>query len=247
MPLQGTGNHFWSICVEEQFYLVAPFVILFLKRLRVPILLGLVILNWFWSHNFSSISLGVLLAISRRRFGSWYLAPLGVAAGLVVVAAAASSLFLWRRPETYARAIGPLAVAVVALTAWPGRVHPLGTVLGGMSYPFYLNHWLGLSMRKAVSRLLGQRPLATSCVALAIALGFSLVHYRLIDRPIHRSRAAWFTRRRGLTACTVAILLVVVGLAGGLILAKTELSRGARRPGVASVRGLVRHAPDVAS
>src|ERR1700716_2375918 len=27
MPLQGTGNHFWSICAEEQFYLLAPFLI----------------------------------------------------------------------------------------------------------------------------------------------------------------------------------------------------------------------------
>jgi len=26
MPLQGTGNHFWSICAEEQFYLVAPLI-----------------------------------------------------------------------------------------------------------------------------------------------------------------------------------------------------------------------------
>src|ERR1019366_7835062 len=26
MPLDGTGNHFWSICAEEQFYLVAPFL-----------------------------------------------------------------------------------------------------------------------------------------------------------------------------------------------------------------------------
>ena len=33
MPLQGTGNHFWSVNAEEQFYLVAP-ILLVLAAVR---------------------------------------------------------------------------------------------------------------------------------------------------------------------------------------------------------------------
>ena len=41
MPLRATGNHFWSICAEEQFYLLAPFLITIL-----PPKIGRAI--WFW-------------------------------------------------------------------------------------------------------------------------------------------------------------------------------------------------------
>ena len=38
MPLKGAGNHFWSIAVEEQFYLVAPLILLFVPGGRHPAL-----------------------------------------------------------------------------------------------------------------------------------------------------------------------------------------------------------------
>ena len=41
MPLDGTGNHFWSIAAEEQFYLLAPFLLAVL-----PSRIGKSI--WFW-------------------------------------------------------------------------------------------------------------------------------------------------------------------------------------------------------
>jgi len=68
MPLDGTGNHFWSICVEEQFYLLAPFVLLFLPRIVASLgLLGLLALNFVFPHYFASISLGLLLALHSDR------------------------------------------------------------------------------------------------------------------------------------------------------------------------------------
>ena len=216
MPLQGSANHFWSICVEEQFYLVAPFVLLFVRRLRVPILVGLVLVNIVRPHDFCSVSLGVLLALSRRRFGDWFLAPLGVVAACLVLVVLA--LLSWWWPDSYTLAVGPAAVAVVALTARPGPTRPIGTILGGMSYPFYLNHWLGLFTRKQVARVLHQGPFVTSCLALGVALAIAFAHYRFIDRRIHAARARWYTRRRGIVACSVAIGLVVIGTVGGLIM-----------------------------
>ena len=40
MPLKGTGNHFWSIAVEEQFYLLAPLIIVVVGLGRGPLFLG---------------------------------------------------------------------------------------------------------------------------------------------------------------------------------------------------------------
>jgi peptidoglycan/LPS O-acetylase OafA/YrhL len=211
MPQSGTGNHFWSICVEEQFYLVAPFLMVYLKRLRVPLLVGLIVLG---EPNFASVAFGVLLAISKHKFGRWYESGPGrLACALVLVA---SGLILWRFPRSYDVAIGPASVAIVALTAVSGRPRPIGVVLGGMSYPFYLNHWIGLFVRKPISHFIHLGELPVNVAALGVALAFSYAHYRFVDRPIHERRILWFTRSRGMVACAVAIGLVVVGLAGGL-------------------------------
>lgn len=217
MPLQGTGNHFWSICVEEQFYLAAPFLVVFAKRLRVPVLVGIVAANLLW-HNASSsstIALGVLLAMSRRRFGAWYLEPAGAAACAVVFAATFSLTWFDGSEAAYARWAGPASAAIVALLARPGRARTLGTTLGGMSYPFYLNHWVGLFLRNPLEHALHLGVASASVAALAVSLGLAFVHYQLVDRKIHELRPRWYLPQRGVVACVTAILLVAVGLTVG--------------------------------
>ena len=69
MPVDGTGNQFWSISVEEQFYLIAPLIIIFTSlgnsiKCWSIIAVFMVLLDW----NFAAISLGVCAAIMQRDF-----------------------------------------------------------------------------------------------------------------------------------------------------------------------------------
>ena len=193
---------FWSICVEEQFYLIAPFVLLMLNRyIAIILLLGLVMLNFFLHHEFAAISLGVLFALTDRAL--WFSAG-------VAVLAAASIYFL-----PYMSWIPFVSVAVVAVAARPGRSSNFGRIIGGASFPFYLNHWLGLFAISAALKI-GIPYALSNMLGFAVAVGISVFHYLVIDRGIATHRSALFTRERGYILCATGFALVLIGLAFGI-------------------------------
>jgi peptidoglycan/LPS O-acetylase OafA/YrhL len=214
MPLDGAGNHVWSICVEEQFYLLAPLLLVLWPRGRVAVLVLVWLVSLVYPHNFAAISLGVLLALSQKRFGDWFArwpARLALLA-LLGLSIAGTALDL----VTYEAAAPVGSVCAVALLARRGKAGPLGLLLGGISYPFYLNHWVGIGVRGPLEHWLGLPQVAGTLVALAIALGFSTGLYLLVDRTIQARRARWYSLRVGLWTCGLAAGLAVVGLLGGL-------------------------------
>jgi peptidoglycan/LPS O-acetylase OafA/YrhL len=75
MPLQGTGNHFWSICSEEQFYLLAPVLLILVPFGRTIwfwcLIAGGLLFSPYW-NSFSAISLGVLATVLRFHVGDWH-------------------------------------------------------------------------------------------------------------------------------------------------------------------------------
>jgi peptidoglycan/LPS O-acetylase OafA/YrhL len=197
MPLQGTGNHFWSICVEEQFYLIAPFFLIFLGRAALfCVLAALVVLSPYY---FASVTLGVILAVFGPK--NWIL-------GGTLVLGLISVLF-----GPYILAVSLLSVTVVGALARPGTEFAFGRTVGGASYPFYLNHWVGLFAINALVKI-GVPYWMSWTFGAFVAVAFSVLHYLAIDRMVARYRNDWYSHRLGILLCIVGFVLCITGFVG---------------------------------
>jgi peptidoglycan/LPS O-acetylase OafA/YrhL len=215
MPLGTTGNHFWSISVEEQFYLFAP-ALMFAgvggKRLAPWVVVAAILLGI--GSRFAPVALGLIAAIVRRGRGEWQ--ATGVAGWAVPLACAGSFAALWRWPGPQLAAL--FAVLLVLSCARVGRRGRIGLFLGAISYPVYLNHWIGGFAVNALAHHVPLGDAVHTTLAFFAGIAAATVLWALVDRPVMARRAGWFTPTRGRALAVVAYGLLAVGLVGGIVI-----------------------------
>jgi len=262
--------NFWSLAVEEQFYLVYPALFVAIAALgakvtfRTRLVIGLVLII------VASFTLSVLQTGTDPTVA--YYSPFTRAWELALGAlVAAATPWLLRTPKVIGGvltwlglgAIAFSAVAFSATTAYPGSlavVPVLGAglvIAGGMaapkwaaesvlglqpfrwvgriSYSLYLWHWpiLIIAADEAGKTSL---PFRQNLVWLLLALGLSIVSYRLVENPIRHLR---ISPKTSITLGVCAVFLTVAALSVA-ISAESEPQRSYTVVPVANAQALYR-------
>jgi peptidoglycan/LPS O-acetylase OafA/YrhL len=235
--------HFWSLAVEEQFYLVWPALILLAARGLHPrarvafALIGIVATafainlfltdvapNWaFYSLPTRAweLGLGGLVAIAS---GAMARAPRGVTSSLGWLGLAGIGVATLTYDETLAypgvAALVPSIGAAALLAGGTGRFGPNRILtltplrdLGKISYSLYLVHWPILVLTPYV--IGGPLDGLTRFGLVGLSIGLSALSWALIETPF-RTALPRFSRQPGRTVSIgLAAVLAVVVLAAG--------------------------------
>jgi peptidoglycan/LPS O-acetylase OafA/YrhL len=216
MPQKGTLSHFWSVNVEEQFYLAAPLLLVLLAHRYGRS-------TWLWAvltviglmNGLGAIMLGVLAATVVHHHGPLHQRArvriaLALALAVCVVALALDLDY---------EHVSPFAgLFIVLLLAAPGRRSRWGAIFGGMSYPLYLNHWIGIFASNFIlerTRAGATNGLLAAFLQAAIDLPIAIALYWYIDRKLLARRSGWYTPGRGAVVTFTAYAIITVGLVYG--------------------------------
>ncbi len=216
-PLNGTGNHLWSVNAEEQFYLAAP-LLLSLAPARVgrsiALWAAIAVAGW-WSDahsvypSYAAIASGVLAALVSRRFPDLRPGAAGAAVAIAVIACC----FVAFGHGYYGWCFAPCAIAIVLLLTARGQKSSIGAFAGGMSYPLYLNAWVAVFVVHGILKRIGSPDgLLEEALVIPLALALSAAQYWWFDRRILASRSRLYTAERARRVMWVAYATIACGV-----------------------------------
>jgi len=230
--------HYWSLGVEEQFYLVWPLFLLFAFRARRPLLITTVaciaslalaisltpiLAPWaFYSLPTRAwqLAAGALLAMSAPTLARLPSLPLGLGAWVGIAVLGTASIVLDAQGYPGVVALLPtLSVALVICGSdrrgGPGRLlasRPL-RALGRISFSLYLYHWPVLVL---ASIAFGDLSTTARWCLVGLSVVVAILSRRLVEEPFLRHGQSRATSRSSLLLAgrAIAAVLVVAQLVG---------------------------------
>lgn len=258
--------HFWSLGIEEQFYVVFPLVLMTLTRrghrttvVGLGLLLALSVaaqLHWasadpnhaYYGTDARAYQLmaGALLACFLRRRGL----PLtrraaGIAAGtgllgVLLLGSGLLSMSVSNRglaaTATSALLLGGLGISE---DTWAGRLlaRRVPGYLGRISYSTYLWHWPVIVV---LTKLTALHALAVTAAAALLSTGLAAASTSFLEMPIRRTPRLdplrWATVCAGVASCAAVALLVVPPVLHSTRRPVLTTSVDAARPASATIR-----------
>lgn len=215
MPLSGTGNHFWSINAEEQFYLLAPLFLVLMAWLggRKTITWIIIAVVALITPTYASIVFGVLAAVVANNHGDFYTKR---SMRLVIFVLMLASIVGFFYGLDYFLMVPIVAISIVLLLTIKGKPHPWGVFVGGMSYPLYLNHWIGVFTANYLFKFLKfDNYILWHIFSILVNFLIAASMYWWVDSKILAKRAQMYSVPRGQLMMILSYSIIIHGVGIG--------------------------------